>query len=162
MNMRTLVNGLLFAAIAAVLVQPAIAAEDKKEAAEVNLKDAKPTATLDVASEKTRLLAGGTSGKGVLHFKGQDYPFNYKSASGGLGGKAVQEMKATGNVYFLTKIEDFAGHYVAATKTAMAGTTKMTSTYKNDKGVTIDLEGTIKGVGLGVGGGIATIEFVKP
>src|SRR5688572_5325099 len=115
MNIRALAGGLLCAVIAAAFVQPAIAAEDKKAAEVVNLKDAKPSATLDVASEKTRLLAGGTAGKGVLHFNGQDYPFTYKSASGGVGGKAVQEMKATGNVYFLTTVEDFAGRYAAVT-----------------------------------------------
>ena len=48
-----------------------------------------------------------------------------------------------------------------ATHTAMAGTTKTSSTYKNDKGVTIALQGTVKGVGLGVGGGIATVELIK-
>ena len=161
MHMRMLAHGLLYAAIAAAFAQPALAAEDKKQAAAPDLKDAKPSATLEVASEKTRLIAGGTSGKGVLHFNGQDYPFTYKSASGGLGGKAVQEMRATGNVYFLNQIEDFAGKYAAATKTAMAGTTKTSSTYKNDKGVTLVLEGTVKGVGLGVGGGVATIELIK-
>jgi len=158
---RALAKGLLCAVIAAALVQPAFAAEDKKKAADKSLKDATPSGTLEVASEKTRLAAGGTAGKGVLHFNGQDYPFTYKSASGGVGAKAVQEMRATGNVYSLTKIEDFEGRYNAVTTTAMAGTTKTSAAYKNDKGVTIALQGTVKGVGLGVGGGTAVIELVK-
>ena len=161
MNMRMLAKRLLYAVIATAVVQPAFAAEDKKKAAEKSLKNAKPSGTLEVASEKTRLVAGGTSGKGVLHFNGQDYPFTYRSASGGLGGKAVEEMRATGNVYSLTKIEDFEGRYNAATSTAIAGTTKTSATYKNDKGVTIALQGTVKGVGLGIGAGTAVIEFVK-
>jgi hypothetical protein len=152
---------LLCTAIAVVFVLPAIAAEDKKEIATTNLKDAKPNATLEVASEQMRLIMGGTKGKGVLHFNGQDYPFTFKSASGGVGGKAVKEMSATGNVYFLTQIEDFAGRYAAATRTAIAGTTKTSATYKNDKGVTIALEGTVKGVGLGLGAGVATVELIK-
>ena len=161
MNMRMLANGLVCAAIAAAFALPAIAAEDKKEAAATNLKDAKPIATLDIASDQMRLIAGGTKGKGMLHFNGQDYPFTYKSASAGVGAKAVKEMSATGKVYFLTRIEDFAGQYTAATKTAMAGTTQTSATYKNDKGVTVVLEGTVKGVGLGLGAGVATVELVK-
>ena len=161
MHMRTLANGMLCAAIAAAFVQPAIAAEHKKQSEATNLKDAKPSATLEVASEQMRLIMGGTKGKGVLHFNGQDYPFTFKSASGGLGAKAVKQMSATGNVYFLTKIEDFAGQYAAVASSAMAGTKAVTATYKNDKGVTINLQGTVQGVGLSLGGGVATVELIK-
>ena len=161
MQMRTLTYGLLCAAIAAAFVQPSIGAEGKKQTETTTLKDAKPSATLEVASEQMRLIMGGTKGKGVLHFNGQDYPFHFKTASAGLGAKAVKSMSATGNVYFLTKIEDFGGQYSAVAQTAIAGTQSVTATYKNDKGVTIALQGTVKGVGLGVGGGTAVIELVK-
>jgi hypothetical protein len=161
MHMRALVTGLLCAVIAAAFVQPAMSAEDKKQAAGVDLKNAKPSATLDIASDQMRLIFGGTAGKGTLHFNGKDYPFTYKSASVGLGAKAVKEVRATGNVYFLKQIEDFAGDYTSVTQTALAGSSEVAATYKNNKGVTIDLRGTIKGVGLGLSGGIATIELVK-
>src|SRR5689334_18155122 len=121
MLMRPLAHGLLYAAIAVAFMQPAFAADDKKQEAAPNLKDAKPTATLDVASEEMRLIMGGTKGKGTLHFNGQDYPFTFKSASAGFGGKMVKEMRATGTVYFLTKIEDFEGDYTALASSAMAG-----------------------------------------
>lgn len=150
---RTMSAGLLCVALAAPFVLPSFAAEDKKKA--------KPSATLEVASEKSRLIHGGTAGKGVLHFNGQDYPFTYKSASVGVGAKAVKEMKATGNVYSLSKIEDFEGRYTAVTQTAMAGSANMSYTYKNGNGVTIVLQANVKGVGLGAGSGIATIELVK-
>ena len=61
------------------------------------------------ASEQMRLIMSGTAGKGMLHFNGKDYRFTFKSASGGLGAKAVKKMSATGNVYFLNGIEDFPG-----------------------------------------------------
>jgi hypothetical protein len=161
MHKRALVTGFLCALISAVFVLPAIAAEDTKQTAGKDMKDTKPSATLDIASDQMRLIFGGTAGKGVLHFNGKDYPFTYKSASAGVGAKAVKEMSATGNVYFLNQIEDFPGKYTAVTRTALAGTSKVTATYKNDKGVTIDLKGEIEGVGLGLGAGIATVELVK-
>ena len=70
-------------------------------------------------------------------------------------------MSATGNVYFLNRIEDFAGQYTSVAHSVMAGTSTATATYKNDKGVSIDLRGTVEGVGLGLGGGIATVELIK-
>jgi len=161
MHMRALATGLLFAVIAAAFVQPSIAAEDTKQTAGKKGRDAKPSATLEVASEQMRMIMGGTAGKGVLHFNGKDYPFTFKSASAGLGAKAVKKMSATGKVYFLTQVEDFAGQYTSVTQTAMAGSSAVTATYKNNKGVTIDLQGTVQGVGLGLGGGIATVELVK-
>ena len=161
MNGRTLITGFLFALTSAALVLPAIAAENTKEAAGKDLKSAKPSATLDVASEQMRLIMGGTAGKGVLHFNGKDYPFTFKSASAGVGAKAVKKMSAKGSVYFLNQVEDFAGKYTSIAQSAMAGSTTTTATLKNDKGVTIDLRGTVEGVGLSLGGGIATVELVK-
>ena len=161
LRMRALLTPLLCAVIAAAFVQPAIAAEDPKQAALKDRKDAKPSGTLEVASEQMRLIMGGTAGKGALHFNGKDYPFTFKSASAGLGAKAVKKMSAIGKVYSLNKVEDFAGEYTAVTQTAMAGTTVTAATYKNKNGVSIDLLGTVQGVGLGLGGGIATVELVK-
>ena len=161
MHARTLITGFLCALTSAVLVLPAIAAEDTKQAAVKDRKGAKPSATLDVASDQMRLIFGGTAGKGVLHFNGKDYPFTFKSASAGLGAKAVKKMSATGKVYFLNQVEDFGGKYTSVAQTAMAGSSKVAATYKNDKGVTIDLRGTVEGVGLSLGGGIATVELIK-
>jgi hypothetical protein len=161
MHMRALVTGLLWGFIAAAFVQPAVAADDNKEAASKDAQGAKPSATLEVASEQMRLIMGGTAGKGVLHFNGKDYPFTFKSASAGLGAKAVKKMSATGNVYSLNKIEDFPGKYTSIVQSTMVGATAVTATYKNDKGVSINLRGTVEGLGLSLGGGIATVELVK-
>lgn len=160
MRERALTRGFVCALISAVLALPAVAAEDTKKTAGKDLK-AKPSATLDVASEQMRLIYGGTAGKGVLHFKGKDYPFAFKTASAGIGAKVVTKMSATGNVYSLNRIEDFAGEYVSMGHSVMAGTTTATATYKNDKGVSIDLRGTVEGAGLSLGGGMATVELIK-
>jgi hypothetical protein len=120
-----------------------------------------PSGTLEVASEEMRLIMGGTAGKGTLHFKGKNYAFTYKSASAGIGAKMVKEMSATGEVFHLTRIEDFEGQYAAVSKAALAGESEVEATYKNDKGVVVTLRGTVKGAGLSLGGGIATIKLVK-
>ena len=144
MRRPVLIAGML----CALLALPAAAADDAK---------GEPTATVDVASEQMRLIMGGTAGKGVLHFNGTDYPFSFKSASVGLGAKVVTKMSATGKVYGLKRIEDFGGQYTSVSQSTMAGSATVNATYKNDRGVTIDLRGTTEGAGLSLGGGVATV-----
>lgn len=160
MRGRAVIRGLSCASLMAMLVLPATAAEDNKELLDKNSK-ARPSATLDVASDQMRLIMGGTAGKGVLHFNGKDYRFTFKSASAGLGAKMVRKMKASGNVYSLNRIEDFPGQYTSITQSAIAGTTAATAVYTNDKDVSIELRGTVEGAGLSLGGGIATVALVK-
>ena len=117
--------------------------------------------TVELASEQMRLIMGGTAGKGVLHFKGADYPFTFKTASAGIGAKAVTSVSATGDVYALERVEDFAGKYTSISRSAMAGSREVTASYTNDKGVELHLRGTVEGVGLSLGGGVATIELIK-
>ena len=141
--------------VAALLVQPALA--DKKTAAGA----AAPSATLELESEQMRLIYGGTAGKGTLHFQGKDYLFTFKTASAGLGAKAVTSVKAVGTVTGLQRIEDFEGKYNAVTKGVIAGNAQTKATYSNGKGVTINLVGNVKGAGLSMGAGMATIKLVK-
>jgi hypothetical protein len=78
-----------------------------------------------------------------------------------VGAKAVTSVTAKGEVYGLKSLADFAGKYTAITRTALAGSAEVDATYKNDKHVVVKLRGTVKGVGLGMGGGVATIELVE-
>ena len=141
--------------MAALLLQPAMA--DEKTAAGA----ATPSATLELESEQMRLIYGGTAGKGTLHFRGKDYAFTFKTASAGLGAKAVTSVKAVGTVTGLRRIEDFEGKYNAVTKGVIAGKAQTKATYSNGKGVTIHLVGNVKGAGLSMGAGVATIKLVK-
>ena len=155
-------SGLLCAGVALSSVQPVVAADEPKpEAGSQDQSSAKPSATLELASEQMRLIMGGTKGKGVLHYQGVDYPFTFKTASAGVGAKMVTSVSATGQVHGLKRIEDFAGEYTSTSTSALAGSSEHAATYKSDKGVTIDLKGTVKGAGLSLGMGVATIELVK-
>lgn len=167
MTLRALaVCCVLGAAFALVSVPSAQAADDAKEqSSSTDQADVEtsgpPSATLEVASEEMRLIMGGTAGKGVLHFQGRDYPFTYKSASAGVGAKMVKEMSATGEVFALTRIEDFEGQYTAVSSSAMAGAGDVAVTYKSSNGVVVKLKGSVEGVGLSLGGGVATIKLIK-
>ena len=83
------------------------------------------------------------------------------TASAGVGMKAVKEVSATGDVLNLVKLDDFAGKYTSVSRTAMAGSSEVQAEYENDKGVVLKLRGTVKGVGLSLGGGMATVELVE-
>jgi hypothetical protein len=120
-----------------------------------------PSATLELESEQMRLIYGGTAGKGTLHFQGKDYAFTFKTASAGLGAKAVTSVKAKGTVTGLQRVEDFEGKYNAMTKGVIAGSAQTKATYSNGNGVTINLVGSVKGAGLSLGAGMATIKLVK-
>jgi hypothetical protein len=166
MTLRALAaSGLLCAVLAMASLSPAVAAgeeppkSDDKDAAAA--PSGPPSATLEVASEQMRLIMGGTAGKGTLHFKGVDYPFTYKSASAGAGAKMVKEMSATGQVYGLQTIADFEGQYAAVSTAALAGSSEMQATYRNDKGVVVKLKGSVQGAGLSFGGSVATIKLIK-
>jgi len=142
-------------AVSAALPSPPAFATGTAPAAEM------PSATLELSSEQMRLIYGGTAGKGTLHFEGKDYQFTFKTASAGLGAKAVTSVKAVGKVYGLKRVEDFEGKYNAVSKGVIAGKAQTKATYSNGNGIRIELVGTVKGAGLSMGAGIATIKLVK-
>jgi hypothetical protein len=147
---------LLATALVLALALPPALAEKK-----TSTGSAAPVATIELASEQMRLIYGGTAGKGTLHFNGKDYEFTFKTASAGLGAKAITSVKATGSVFGLQRIEDFEGKYTALTKGVIAGNAQTKASYSNDKGVRLELVGTVKGAGLSMGAGMATIKLVK-
>ena len=141
-------------AVLALALQPALAEKKTGTGA------ATPSATIELESEQMRLIYGGTAGRGTLHFQGKDYIFTFKTASAGLGAKAVTSVKAKGAVYGLARIEDFPGKYNAVSKGVIAGNAQTKASYSNGKGVRIELVGTVKGAGLSMGAGMATIKLV--
>ena len=153
--MHALSSCIVSALVLVLLPPPALA--DKK----TSTGSAGPVATIELESEQMRLIYGGTAGKGTLHYNGQDYAFTFKTASAGLGAKAVTSVKATGSVFGLQRIEDFEGKYTAMTKGVIAGSAQTKASYKNEAGVRIELVGSVKGAGLSMGAGMATIKLVK-
>lgn len=157
MKKHYLVTGILCAAMAAVVALPALA--QRKPITAEDIEKAKPTATLEFEAESIRLIIGGSKGKGVLTFQGKKYPFTAKGGS--VGGVGVTKAAGVGDVYFLTKIEDFAGTYSAATIGATAVKGVGGASFENDKGVYIRVKSKSEGLALSLGLSIIEVEMVK-
>ena len=117
-----------------------------------------PDATLTL---HTVALADGVGyrwGAGVLTFQGKIHPFRIEEIA--VGDIGISRAEATGNVYHLTRIEDFSGDYMAASTSAAITRGNGMATMRNQHGVVIDLTGVDKGVKakFGVEGVKITVE----
>lgn len=155
----------LLAAAAFMLAPPAFAASAvpeetvKPRHTAEEIAKAKPSGTFEVQAEQIRLLIGGGSGKGVLTYQGKQYPFTVKGLS--LGGVGWTKVDASGTVYFLEKLEDFAGKYSSVSIGATVGAGAGGSQFENNKGVFLSVKSKTEGIGLSLGVGGVQIEFAK-
>jgi len=124
-----------------------------------DIAKSKPTATIEVTATQLRLLLGGASGKGVLHYKGKTYPFTVKAVTA--GGVGATKVDSKGDVYFLNKLEDFPGIYTAAGIGATVGKGAGGSQFQNDKGVFISVKSKSEGLALSLGVGGVDVQFAK-
>jgi hypothetical protein len=139
---------------------PVLAADaaPKKVTAQ-DLANTPPSGTLEFDGTQIRLLIGGSSGKGVLHFQGKQYPFTAKSLS--VGGVGVAEVHAVGDVHYLTNVSDFAGVYTGLTIGATAVKGKGAATFQNSKGVVLSVKAKTDGVALSLGVSGFEVSLVK-
>jgi len=120
----------------------AFAADKKSE----KKPEKKPDATLKLTEGQVGLGIGWTWGKGILTYKGKEYPFKVEGLS--VGDVGVVDVKAEGKVYNLKKLSDFTGQYVAATAEATLGLGAGATALQNDKDVVIYLFPKTKGANL--------------
>jgi len=161
MRSKSVMLGLLLSIATVALPQAVFAADQpaKKQVTAQELATTPPDATLKFEAEQMRLIFGGSSGKGVLTFKGKDYPFTVKGAS--VGGIGYSKVEGTGTVHFLKKIEDFAGDYNAIGIGAVLGAGKGGSTFENGKGVIISTTAKASGLALNLGLGEVKVTLDK-
>jgi hypothetical protein len=105
-----------------------------------------PDAALTLHTVSVADGVGYRWGAGVLTFRGKTYPFRVEEIA--VGDIGVSRAEATGNVYHLTKIEDFSGDYVAASTSAAITSGIGIATMRNRHGVVIDLTGVDQGLDL--------------
>src|SRR5262245_23802465 len=105
-----------------------------------------PNATLTWTMVSMADGVGYSWGDGVLTFQGHTYPFSAGELA--VGEIGISKAEATGNVYHLTKLEDFSGDYVAADASAAIGGGSGIATMRNQHGVVIDLTTIDKGIEL--------------
>jgi len=106
--------------------------------------DNKPDATLKLTERGVALGIGVSWGEGTVTFKGKDYPFKIHGLS--FNDIGISEVKATGKVYYLNKIEDFSGSYNSVGSEATMGKGVGAIMMKNQNGVAIELIALSEGV----------------
>jgi hypothetical protein len=108
-----------------------------------------PSATVTIKETEVGLLLGGDWGHGTITYNGVNSMFHLGGVK--LGGIGVTVSEVSGDVYGLTKIEDFPGIYFKAEAGATAVEGGVGTWVKNDKGVSIHLKAKSKGLALSIG-----------
>jgi hypothetical protein len=155
-----MIAGFLFALVGAALPQALLAADAPPNRSGADIAKAPVDATLDIEIKELGLIIGGKSGKGVLHYKGKDYPFTLKGLQvGAIVGST--KSNGTGEVRFLSKLEDFTGSYSSAGAGVAVGGGGDTSSFQNNKGVIFTLKSKSTGLALNLGFTAGEIAFTK-
>ena len=109
-----------------------------------------PSGTVEIDQTQMALLFSGSFGGGALHYQGQSYPFTIGGL--GIGGIGVATLHATGEVYDLHDVADFAGVYGQAGASYALGQQSGGNLWlKNTKGVQLHLQVQREGVILSLG-----------
>ena len=117
-----------------------------------------PDGTLVMHQVQAAFIGSGNGGYGTLDFRGQSYPFNVGGL--GVGGIGASTIDATGEVYGLKSVKDFAGSYVQGRYGFAFGTASKGDLWlKNDAGVVLHLHAQRTGLMLSLGGDVVVIEL---
>jgi hypothetical protein len=117
-----------------------------------------PSATVDLQEMQAAYIGSGSSGTGVLHYQGQDYPFTISGL--GVGGIGVSSIDARGDVYNLSSVAQFAGSYAEGRYGFAFGTHSAGDLLlKNQTGVVMHLYAKRTGLMLSLGGSAIVITM---
>ncbi len=131
----------VFFCAATVFASNALAQEPPTEA---------PSGHLKIEQIQVAFIGSGAVGGGTLDFEGKSYKFSVKGL--GVGGFGASRLSATGEVYGLKKLEDFAGPYAELrTGWAVGDFGKGRFWLRNANGVYLKIEGKRQGAQVGVG-----------
>jgi len=114
--------------------------------------------TLTIEQVQIAFIGSGNLGGGTLTVGGRNYSFSIGGL--GIGGFGVSRMEATGTVYNLKNINDFAGGYVQARYGIAVGSMSTGQLWlQNTKGVVLELKAKRTGLALSLGGDAVYINF---
>ena len=114
--------------------------------------------TVRIEQVQIAFIGSGNLGGGTLTTGGKSYEFTVGGL--GIGGFGVSRMVATGTVYNLSNVSDFAGAYVQGRYGLAVGdlsTGELMLT--NAKGVALRLKADRSGLALSLGGDAVYIDF---
>ena len=116
------------------------------------------TGKVSIQQVQIAMIGSGAAGKGRLTFRGKTYPF--KVVGLGVGGVGISKLTATGDVYDLYRLSDFAGLYgQARLGWALARKGGGYLWLANTKGVTLKLKTRREGLMLAGGADGVDIRF---
>jgi hypothetical protein len=122
---------------------------------EQSIAGRRPVGTVTIAEN---FLGGAGAGNGTLTFRGQFYQFRLAGTVVGPGGAA--RIHASGDIYGLTKVEDFPGIYTQGTGRRGLETARTDELWlQNSSGVIMHLRGTQIGATLTLGRDELLIEL---
>lgn len=123
------------------------------------VKQEKPDATLRLSHGAVAAGIGFSWGSGTLVYKGKEYPVSVNGLS--LGKVGISGGSASGEVYNLKNIQDFDGHYNAASAgLTIAGGASATA-MKNQNGVRVVVTSTTRGLDVTIAGGGVDMKLKK-
>ena len=108
-----------------------------------------PSATVTIEEWSAAYDVSAASGKGILTFNGQDYPFTISGL--GAGGTGVQKMSATGKIYNMTSLSDFPGTFRGISKGLTLIQGRLHSKLTNGNGVVMYVAGKTEGLASATG-----------
>jgi hypothetical protein len=116
------------------------------------------TGSVRIQQVQVAFIGSGEMGGGTLTFRGRSYGI---TAGGlGIGGIGASRLVATGTVYGLTRLEDFAGAYVQLREGWAVGDQGRGRLWlRNNKGVTMRLATRRQGLQLSLGADGVLIGF---
>jgi hypothetical protein len=124
-----------------LLAQPALAQERPNSA---------PSGRVSIKQLQVAFIGSGALGGGSLSYRGKTYPITVGGL--GVGGIGASELKASGEVYGLQRLEDFPGAYIQIRRGwALGDNGKGALWLKNDHGVVMRLKTQRRGLALSLG-----------
>lgn len=126
--------------------------------APVALADFVKSGTVTIEQVQIAFIGSGNLGGGTLYYNGSKYSFSVGGL--GIGGIGLSRMTATGTVYNLSNVNDFAGAYVQARYGLAVGDLSTGELFlQNTKGVGLRLKAERTGLALSLGGDAVYIGF---
>lgn len=114
--------------------------------------------TVRIEQMQIAFIGSGNLGGGTLQYGGHSYGFTIGGL--GVGGIGVSKIEATGTVYNLNRVQDFAGAYIQARYgIAVADLSTGQLWLQNTSGVGLALKAERTGLALSLGGDAVYIKF---
>jgi hypothetical protein len=143
--------------VAAVLVLMAGCASSVKVGPEA-VAGLSPDGTVEMSQVQVAYIGSGGGGSGTLFYRGRAYPFTVGGL--GIGGFGASSLEASGEVYKLRDVAQFAGAYGEARYGFAFGTKSAGDLWlQNEAGVVMHLHAKREGLMLSLGGSAVVITM---